>query len=298
MLQGFPLPDFDCFDDDLIGGDPFEYDIINNHFSDLTDSEYETLIADKGLVIDKTTPIKCTGNSSVYAAKSRNGKMFAVKITDHKKRIHYEYNKRKQIKDSPYLLKSYSMKESPTKAMLQMELCENGDIKGLIMPESYIWKLIHDIGNALCQIHNDGWMHLDVSPTNILVGKNSFKLSDFGTLTKIGEFEEGSEGAGPYVSPEALAFPFGNYIVNQQTDIFSFGLVLLEAATGKPAPRGGTPGYSMIRNDGIKLGDQDYVCWCSDELVSVINSMLASNPNQRPSSQQLIELPSCRVFDM
>ncbi|OHS97396.1 CAMK family protein kinase [Tritrichomonas foetus] len=297
VLQGFPVPDFDCFDDeDTLYDEPIC--CYSQPLSIITDEDV-TLCEKKGLVLDTATPIKCTANSTVYTAKSpRDGKIFAVKFTDHKRRIQSEFSKRKQVKDSPYLLKSFALQESPSKAMLQMEFCENGDIRDLIMPENYIWKLIHDIGNALYNLHSDGWMHLDVSPGNILVSKNCFKLSDFGTLARIGEFEEGMEGAGPYASPEALAFPLSDFQVTQQTDIFSFGVCLLESASGKAAPRGGSNGYSLLRNDQIKLGQGEYTCWCSTELINVINSMLNSNPNKRPTSEDLINLPQVKKYDL
>lgn len=114
-----------------------------------------------------------------------------------------------------------------------MELCTDGDITCKKMDEIYIWKLIHDIGSALYVIHNSGYLHLDVSSSNILMTNNIvFKLGDFGTLCEFGNFQTGMEGAGPYVSPEALLFPgneFEKIYVSEKNDIFSFGLVLLEA---------------------------------------------------------------------
>jgi membrane-associated tyrosine/threonine-specific cdc2-inhibitory kinase len=143
---------------------------------------------------------------------------------------------------------------------------------------------------ALTIIHHDGWMHLDVSPGNILMGKRFFKLADFGTLTKVGEFEEGMEGAGPYVSPECLSYPTG-HPVTQQTDIFSFGLVLLEMATDVPAPRGGSSGYMKIRNGELKLGLAPYLTDYTDALVSLINGMIDHNPQNRPTSLDLCGIP-------
>jgi membrane-associated tyrosine/threonine-specific cdc2-inhibitory kinase len=287
MLEGFPVPDFSSEDDPIAYTVPFY--ACRRQF--LTDAEYDSLCTSQGIVIDQLSPIKCTGNSTVYSACSpSDGKKFAVKVTDHKNRMASEFDKRKQIRDSPYLLRSISLKESPTKSMLKMELCENGDLRNRKLSEDEIWKLIHDVSMALVIIHHDGWMHLDVSPGNILIGKRFFKLADFGTLAKVGEYEEGMEGAGPYVSPECLDYPTG-YPVTQQTDILSFGLVLLEAVTDIPAPRGGSNGYVKIRNGEWKLGIPPYVCDCSEELIDVINSMLDHNPDNRPTSLDLCGIP-------
>ena len=292
-MDYFPVPDFGtddfCYEPEMHCMEPISAKTF-------TAEEYDSLCTNQGLVVDTMTPIKCTANSTVYAAKSpSDGKKWAVKLTEKKKTIEQEFAKRKCLCDSPYLLKSVALRQSPRKALLQMELCENGDIRDLKLTEDDVWKLIHDIGHALAIIHRSGWMHLDVSPGNILIGSNCFKLSDFGTLAPIGSFEEGMEGAGPYVSPEALQFPAAP--VTPQTDIFSFGVVLLEAITGLPAPRGGSSLYLSLRNDELKLGIGRYAPECSDELKTVINAMLARDPNMRPTAEQLCMLPKVTRYE-
>lgn len=283
----FPAPDFESDDEILMDGYESKEPFGTKNF---TDEEYDTLCTNHGLVVDTLTPIKCTANSTVYAAKSpMDGRQWAVKVTDKKRQIESEYVKRNQLEDSPYLLKSVSFRESPKKAILQMELCEDGDIRDMKLSERDCWRLIHNIGSALAVLHNSGWMHLDVSPGNILIGKDCFKLSDFGTLAAVGTFREGMEGAGPYVSPEALRYP-ASFPVTQQTDIFSFGVVLLEAITGVPAPRGGSEAYTSIRNGQLKLGDDKYQAECSQELKNVINAMLELDPSKRPTADQLASI--------
>ena len=91
----------------------------------------------------------------------------------------------------------------------------------------------------------------------------NFMLADFGKLKRINNFSEGDEGAGPYVSPEALTFPYGKYAVTSATDIFGFGVVLMEAALGKNAPRRGFKGYLRLRNGEIGHGSGIYKINCS-----------------------------------
>ena len=290
-MDCFPVPDFGLDD---FSGPEFTY-AEPAHAKVMTDEEYDTLCRDQGLIVDTLAPIRCTANSTVYAAKSPlDGKKWAVKVTDKKRTIEEEFAKRKCLTDSPYLLKSIALRKSPRKALLQMELCK-GDLRDLKLTEPDVWKLVHDIGHALAIIHKSGWMHLDVSPGNILIGKNCFKLSDFGTLTAIGTFEEGMEGAGPYVSPEALQYPSAQ--VTPQTDIFSFGVVLLEVITGLPAPRGGSNSYLSLRNDELGLGMGRYACSCSDELMNLVNSMLRRDANLRPTAEQLCGMRNVAVFD-
>jgi serine/threonine protein kinase len=282
-LNGFPLPDFGSEDDFLAPSSPIGPDSRQQ----LTDAEYLTLCVNRGLVVDSTIPFKSTSNSAVYSAiSSSDGAPWALKITDHKDRIAREFSNRSQIADSPYLLKSIAIQDSPTKAMLQMEFCQGGDICQRHFCEKDVWKLIHEIGTALSVLHSANWIHLDVSPGNILIGPTCFKLADFATLTQLGQFKAGMEGAGPYVSPEALNFPRAGPVTGQ-TDIFSLGLVLLEVATGVAVPRGGSPGYLQIRNGEIRLGAGKYACSCSESLVNLINAMMDPDPRNRPTSEQL-----------
>jgi len=134
-------------------------------------------------------------------------------------------------------------------------------------------------------IHSLGWMHLDISPSNILTDGKRFKLADFGTLLQNGAFQPGCEGAGPYVSPETMIFP--DAPVGPPTDIFSFGIVLLELASGFYAPRGGEERYGKLRRGEIKLGDEKYQCNASPQLINFINAMMTPDQTMRPTAHDL-----------
>lgn len=288
MFEGFPVPDFDF--DDMSGGTTI-YDNIPDPSQTLLPEDRMVLANVMGVQLQEP-PLRCTNNSSVYMALSADGSdAWAVKITQHKRRVHEEFEKRQWLGHSPFLVETIGLHESTSKAMLQMELCENGDISQFDFTEEVeILQLIHDIGNALNILHTGGWMHLDVSPGNILVSTDMFKLADFGTVIRLGEFQEGCEGAGPYVSPEALAFPGGEFDVGAPTDIFSFGVVLLEAVTGTLAPRGGSDGYVKLRRGELKVGHRNYVSKFSQRITDLINAMLDPDPSKRPTAAQLVAL--------
>jgi membrane-associated tyrosine/threonine-specific cdc2-inhibitory kinase len=293
MLGDFPIPDFD-FEDGPVDPCPVLFSPTPATTHSLTPDESRELSEISELNLESSVPMRCTSNSVVYKAVS-NGQSFAVKITANRRRVEEEYHKRMELGNSVYLVRTISLQQVSNKAVLQMELCPFGDIVKLQMSEKEVWQLMNNIGNALEQIHGAGWMHLDVSPGNILRGDDHFKLADFGTLTKIGHFFEGCEGAGPYVSPEALSFPFSRYGVTGQTDVFSFGVVLLETLTGQAAPRGGSEGYQKLRRGEIAVGVRPYVSDCSDDLERIVNAMLNVNPAERPSPRHLVEvsLPHC-----
>jgi serine/threonine protein kinase len=99
--------------------------------------------------------------------------------------------------------------------------------------------------DALEAAHRKGITHRDLKPANILVTRQGIKLLDFGlakqgpplkerhaagTLTQEGEIA----GTLQYMSPEELQ----GKDADARSDLFSFGCVLYEVISGKPAFEG------------------------------------------------------------
>ncbi len=83
-----------------------------------------------------------------------------------------------------------------------------------------------------------GVVHRDVSPQNILVGKDGItRVVDFGVAKAIGRLQQTNvgqfKGKPRYMAPEALRAQPGMHL-DRRTDIFSMGAVLWEALTGRP----------------------------------------------------------------
>lgn len=122
-----------------------------------------------------------------------------------------------------------------------MELVEGGSLeqrlaKGPLLTNAFD-ALARDLLNALEAVHAAGAVHRDVKPANILFKKDGrAKLADFGIAqaaveSTLAQFRtaEGAVGTIRYMSPEQAK----GHRVTSRSDLYSAGLVLFEAWTGK-----------------------------------------------------------------
>jgi serine/threonine protein kinase len=146
------------------------------------------------------------------------------------------------------------------------ELVENGTLtdwmrnKGALAPAEVLG-LLMPVASVLAELHDMGFVHLDVKPQNILLrvvlGERHAKLADFGIARPIGTTAVGGDGVLMYsvnwASPEQLV---GDRL-GPESDVYSLALVALNALTGKPLFREPDPdqGYRLRRYAAELIAD-------------------------------------------
>ena len=144
------------------------------------------------------------------------------------------------------------------------------------------------VAGGLHAAHRKGVFHRDISPDNIILVGGSVEgaqIIDFG-IAKMSDNPEtliGSSLAGKmnYISPEQLGLNGG--MVTAQSDIYSLGLVLAQAATGTALKMTGS--QVDIVDKRREVPDLSAV---SSHLRPLLELMLAPKPEDRPTDMAFV----------
>ncbi|KAI0428267.1 kinase-like domain-containing protein [Xylaria sp. FL1042] len=212
---------------------------------------------------------------------------------------------------------------------LYMEYCGNGDLGRVIRDltradkyadEEFVWVVFSQLVTALYRCHYGidppdvgnsvlvgprtkprvpagGFtiLHRDLKPENVFLGENnSVKLGDFGLSKMIQSHDFASTYVGTpfYMSPEICAAE--RYTL--KSDIWSLGCVIYELCAREP-PFNAKSHFQLVQK--IKEGKVATLPRIySAELMAVVRDCLKVNPDARPDTATLLNLPVVRLMRM
>ncbi|MFJ5259970.1 serine/threonine-protein kinase [Streptomyces sp. NPDC088387] len=163
------------------------------------------------------------------------------------------------------------------------------------LPERSVWHLASGLARALQSIHGCGLVHRDFKPSNVMVTVNGPRVIDFGVaraadggvLTRTGAMV----GSPAYMSPEQI---LGREITGL-SDVFSLGLVLVFAATGRQAF--GSPDSSAHAIMLRVTEDEPDLDGMSEPLAALVARCLAKRPEDRIPPSEIVTMAEAATAD-
>lgn len=179
---------------------------------------------------------------------------------------------------------------------LVMEFVEGKPLAAVVaagpLPAARVVRLAKEICSGLAEAHAKGIVHRDLKSENvILTREGKAKILDFGLAKQLSEPDPGLSVAGAVVgtyrsmSPEQAQ----GHQVDHRTDLFSLGVLLYEAATGRSPFQGPSALATLAKLVTQKqIPARSLVPEIGEELSGLIDWLLEKAPESRPQSAAAI----------
>jgi serine/threonine protein kinase/tetratricopeptide (TPR) repeat protein len=259
-------------------------------------------------VYEILAPLGAGGMGEVYRARdTRLGREVALKLlpeglsSSPDRLARFEREARTVASLShPNIVVLHSIEEDRGTRFLTMELVEGRSLVDSVapggMPVGQLLDLAIPLADALVAAHEKGVVHRDLKPANVMLTRDSrVKVLDFGLAKLLHEdgnlamsqaatmaapiSESGVVvGTAPYMAPEQIR----GETVDARSDLFSFGVLIYELATGKRPFTGQTSidvGSSILRDAPPEISTVRSDL--PNDLERIVRRCLEKNPRER-----------------
>jgi tetratricopeptide (TPR) repeat protein len=168
------------------------------------------------------------------------------------------------VLDNQHICTIYEIAESGSGQMfIAMALCHGESLRAKVkrgpLPPAEALSITAQVADGLAAAHENGIVHRDIKPGNILISKDgTARIADFGLAKIAGEARltrpGTSIGTVAYMSPEQIR----GEDVDARTDVWSLGVVLYEMLTGGLPFHGKDEhafAYAIVHSDPKPLGN-------------------------------------------
>lgn len=204
------------------------------------------------------------------------------------------------LQEHPGIVRLEAVYVTDSKAFLVMEPLLGGEMYDRIrrwserreLTEGRASRIMKQLLEIMAHMHEKGVMHRDIKPENMVLqtpGGDSFKLIDFGFAVPLRAGERLTERCGTiqYAAPEVVRKPA---CYNEKADIWSAGCVAHALLTGRNMYIGSQ--NEILRKSVRGCVDFAGSFWdLSPEARDFVESLLATNPNARPSAAEALRHP-------
>ncbi|MEU0570995.1 protein kinase [Nonomuraea sp. NPDC005983] len=188
-------------------------------------------------------PLGRGGQGAVYLAMAPNGVRVAVKVlhdlVDETARARFarEVDAARRVATFS-TARVLDVNITGRHAYIVSEYVEGPSLEQLVRKQGprdqdSLTRLALSTAGALAAIHKAGIVHRDFKPSNVLIGNDGPRVIDFGIARALDQMTVTSGkmvGTPPYMSPEQLS----GAPVGPASDVFSWAVTIMFAATGRP----------------------------------------------------------------
>lgn len=249
--------------------------------------------------------IGCGSHSSIFLAEDLKGEYGHVAIKLLMESASEEHfasafidiaNKFKKL-DSENIIRIFDSGQYAGRLFLVMEYAGDGDLASILKRKTLsdydTAELLGDIAKGIKILKEHKIVHFDIKPENIMLNGHTFQLADFGIIPPqkkrtVSLSSNDIWTTLSYVAPEYLDPDFKNVDSDESCDIYSLGVTAYEAFTGMNPFEANKAVVSISKQINLIPHPLTDFALVNSRLSNLVDQMLCKNPEDRPSSEEVI----------